>query len=131
MGTHVELVKAMGLYNFKARFVDQILAGHKTHTIRGTRKRTDRPGNTMHLYTGLRQKNARLLMRVPCVRVDAITISVHHEVTLGEELLSSDECDALARRDGFATFAEMMEFWEGRLPFEGHVYHWDPAKRFR
>jgi hypothetical protein len=96
--SHVELVSAVGLYNFKTRFVDQILNARKTHTIRGTRKRADRPGNTMHLYTGLRQKNAQRLMRAPCVRVDAISISVHHEVTLGDELLSNDECDALAQR---------------------------------
>ncbi len=119
----------VGLYNFKSRFVESILNGSKTHTIRGTRKLQDKPGNIMHLYTGLRQKDARLLMRAPCVRVDAISIDEQHRVRLGEEQLSDDECQVMARRDGFASFAEMMEFWHGRLPFEGHVYHWDPARR--
>lgn len=44
--------------------------------------------------------------------------------------LSDDEKRALAWRDGFrsydefSAFAEMMVFWEGRLPFEGHIIHW-------
>ncbi len=121
----------VGLYNFKTRFVENILSGAKTHTIRGTRKLQDTPGNIMHLYTGLRQKDARLLMRVPCVRVDAISIDENRCVRLGDEQLSLDECEAMAQRDGFASFDEMMTFWKGRLPFEGHVYHWDPAKRSR
>ena len=119
----------MGLYNFRSRFVPLILNGSKTHTIRGDRKRADKPGNTMHLYTGLRQKGARLLMRVPCIRVEPIFIDVERRVFLGEEQLSPDECEAMAVRDGFSSFPDMMMFWEGRLPFHGHVYHWDPQKR--
>lgn len=64
----------MGLYNFQARFVPFILAGAKTHTIRAVRANPDKPGNTLHLYTGLRHKGARLLMRVPCVKVEEIEI---------------------------------------------------------
>jgi hypothetical protein len=33
----------MGLYNFQARFVTKILAGEKTHTIRGVRANPDDP----------------------------------------------------------------------------------------
>lgn len=119
----------MGLYNFRSRFVPLILNGSKTHTIRGDRKRADKPGNTMHLYTGLRQKGAQLLMRVPCIRVESIDIDREQQVFLGEEQLSLDECEAMAVRDGFSSFADMMTFWKGRLPFHGHVYHWDPQKR--
>lgn len=82
----------------------------------------------MHLYTGLRQKGARLLLRAPCIRVEPIYIDEQQHVFLGEEQLSSDECESMAVRDGFASFADMMTFWEGRLPFHGHVYHWDPKK---
>lgn len=57
----------MGLYNFKERFITHILDGSKTHTIRPERSRPDKPGDTLHLYTGLRHKGAQLLMRVPCV----------------------------------------------------------------
>ena len=48
----------MGLYGFKALFVEPIRSGIKTHTIRGFRKFPDKPGNTLHLYTGLRTRRA-------------------------------------------------------------------------
>lgn len=50
----------MGLYNFQKRFVPFILSGAKTHTIRALRAHPDKPGDTLHLYTGLRQKGAKL-----------------------------------------------------------------------
>jgi hypothetical protein len=114
----------MGLYNFQKRFVPKILAGEKTHTIRAIRANPDKPGNTLHLYTGLRQKGAKLLMRVPCVKVEDILITPGHVVRIGGEYLAGDECEALARRDGFDSFAEMMQFWDGRLPFQGQIIHW-------
>jgi hypothetical protein len=65
----------MGIYNFQERFVPMIQDGTKTHTIRAPRKGAeDVPGNTMHLYTGLRRKGAKLLARFECVRVDEIVI---------------------------------------------------------
>lgn len=131
----------MGLYSFQPRFVPKILAGEKTHTIRAIRANPDKPGNLLHLYTGLRQKGARLLMRVPCVRIEEITISLYTAVwdpptgdlwtrrviQIDGQPLSLDEYEALARRDGFDSFADMMKFWEGRLPFRGHVIHWRAA----
>jgi hypothetical protein len=121
----------VGLYNFQSQFVPFILDGRKTHTIRATRKNPDKPGNTMHLYTGLRQKGARLLMRVPCVKVERIRIFYGHSgsksfhmIELDGNVLDNSECELLAQRDGFRSFAEMMYFWHDRLPFEGHVIHW-------
>lgn len=51
-----------------------------------------------------------------------------------------DEANALAWSDGFRplgstiddpmdAFGLMMQFWEGRLPFEGQITHWDPARQ--
>jgi hypothetical protein len=128
----------VGLYNFQARFVPFILAESKTHTIRAMRVYPDKPGNILHLYTGLRTKKAKLLMRVPCVKVETIDIqfrvdSGYHEhvewpsIKVDDEELSADEREQLARRDGFQNFAEMMEFWrapKNRLPFRGHIIHW-------
>jgi len=134
----------MGLYGFKKRFVPMILDGSKRHTIRDIRKNADRPGKVMHLYTGLRQKGATLLFRAPCVKVEDIEIVelpgifLDHAgpvVRVNGEALSSDECNALAWRDGFrgsgleGAFLEMMQFWDGRLPFTGHLYHWDYDRR--
>ncbi len=110
----------MGLYNFQARFVPYIESGEKTHTIRAERKRGDVPGKTMHLYTGLRQKGARLLYRATCVRVEFIRITEDHRVFIGASLgadnckpygeghlqpggfveLTPDERDLLAHHDG-------------------------------
>ena len=126
----------MGLYNFQKRFAPMILDGSKTHTIRAPRKdgRLPKQGELLHLYTGLRQKGARLLMRVPCAKVDTITIGLDGVVWIKEiddlgyvrkgRLFPAGE-ERLAIADGFNTFAEMMKFWEGRLPFEGNIIHWD------
>jgi uncharacterized protein YqfB (UPF0267 family) len=114
----------MGLYNFQSRFVPKILAGEKTHTIRATRANPDKPGNTLHLYTGLRQKGAKLLMRAPCVKIEEIEISARMRVRIDGVELDATEQETLARRDGFQNFADMMAFWNGRLPFRGHIIHW-------
>ena len=117
----------MGLYNFQKRFAPFIMRGEKTHTIRALRAYPDMPGKTMHLYTGLRTKKAKLLMRVRCTRVESIQITSHGDVRVGGELLALDERNALAKRDGFGDFAEMLLFWRSptnRLPFRGHIIHW-------
>ena len=123
-----------GLYNFQSRFVPKILSGEKTHTIRGVRANPDKPGNLLHLYTGLRHKGAKLLMRVPCIAVEEIEIDAcGHECNCDPLLvvdgveLDATERDALARRDGFGDFNEMLNFWAGRLPFKGHIIHWRKA----
>lgn len=121
----------MGLYNFQERFVPKIMSGDKRHTIRATRANPDKPGNILHLYTGLRQKGAKLLMRVPCVKVEEIEIKdgvffdEHHaSIAIDGVKLDCSEREALARRDGFADLEEMIQFWRGRLPFKGHIIHW-------
>jgi len=127
----------VGLYNFQDRFAAPILAGTKQHTIRATRINPDKPGNTLHLYTGLRTKKAKLLMRVLCVKVEEIRILLESDnvrtvlfrhtnyvVEIAGATLDSSEKEALARRDGFVNFREMIEFWNGRLPFDGHIIHW-------
>jgi len=134
----------MGLYNFKDRFVGPILSGDKTHTIRAIRAHPDKPGDTLHLYTGLRTKKAKLLLRVPCVKIEDIEIRHRVEefanpdtgylehvewdvIKIDDQELYADEREQFARRDGFRNFAEMMKFWttpKNRLPFHGNVIHW-------
>jgi hypothetical protein len=124
----------MGLYNFQQRFVPKILAGEKTHTIRARRAHPDKPGNTLHLFTGLRTKKAKLLMRVPCAKIEEIEIDAcGHEcncdpfIAIDGVELSESERNALAVRDGFESMDEMLNFWAGRLPFHGHIIHWKGA----
>lgn len=120
----------MGLYNFQARFVPFILSGEKKHTIRAIRAHPDKPGNTLHLYTGLRTKRSKLLMRAVCVKVEEIAIGNgfgHGSVFINDVELSESEREQLARRDGFSSFQEMLKFWKtpkNRLPFLGHIIHW-------
>ncbi len=129
----------MGLYNFKKQFEAPILAGTKRHTIREERKRPDKPGATMHLYVGLRHAGARLLFRAPCIKVETISIAggwephsgdFFGEIRINGAQLAGDELEQLAKCDGFGSHAEMMEFWRGRLPFEGKIFHWDFHRRW-
>jgi hypothetical protein len=101
-----------------------ILDGSKTHTIRAERAHPDRSGNWLYLYTGLRQKGAQLLMRALCTRVEEISIDASGIIFVDSIRLCPDEAEQLARRDGFSCYAEMMGFWEGRLPFKGQIIHW-------
>lgn len=121
----------MGLYNFKRQFVPHIKSGRKRHTIRGYRKHQDKPGNILHLYWGLRTKNADLIMRAVCSKVQDIRIEAEERgldrlirVFVDGIELDSMEKQSLAWCDGFSTFAEMMNFWKGRLPFGGQIIHW-------
>ena len=122
--------EVMGLYNFKKRFAPFVLDGSKTHTIRAKRRYPSEPGETLYLYTGLRQKGAQKLREAECVRVEDIRVTERQDVFIDNQQLDRDECDALAYRDGFrergvqGAFALMMEFWEGRLPFRGDIIHW-------
>lgn len=119
----------MGLYNFKKQFMPAILSGSKRHTIRSRRTHPDKPGNTLHLYTGLRQKGSQLLMRVPCTRIEEITITHDGLINVDGRYLSRREQEELAKADGFVSAREMLTFWDGRLPFEGHIIHWNYGKR--
>jgi hypothetical protein len=120
----------VGLYNFKKRFAPFVLDGTKRHTIRAKRKHPDKPGNIVHLYTGLRTRRAKLLGRSICIKVEEIRISAAQQVFIDGVELNLDEKNALAFCDGFRSrgiehaFEEMMGFWEGRLPFTGDIIHW-------
>jgi hypothetical protein len=120
----------VGLYNFKKRFAPFVLDGTKRHTIRAKRKHPDKVGDMIHRYTGLRTKHTKLLGRSECVRVEEIRVSASQQVFIDGVELNADEKNALAFCDGFRSrgvehaFEEMMEFWEGRLPFVGDLIHW-------
>ena len=63
-----------------------------------------------------------------CTKVQRITICHDSEDTIMVDgvCLDRDERNALAFHDGFASFAQMMQFWDGRLPFSGEIIHWRP-----
>lgn len=122
----------MGIYNEDPRFVPMIRDGRKRFTIRARRKYEDVPGDIMHLYTGLRTRGAMLIFRVPCVKVEEIRLARFEGatvVTVSSQPLDGGEMELLALNDGFETFAEMMEWWQPNMPFEGQVIHWDYERR--
>lgn len=111
--------------------------GSKTHTIRARRKVAPRVGEICHCYTGLRQNGARLLGRFECVRVHHISIFDSGKVVLADQVLTEDERDQLAWRDGFrhgdptlgakGCFNLMYSYWRElghSLPFDGIIVYW-------
>lgn len=121
----------MPLLNFKLRFVDPIRKGTKNHTIRADRAIPVKVGDNLYLYTGLRHKGAYRILPDPvkCSRVESIKISAATSamVEIDGVPLATDEREELAVADGFSGWEEMLEFWEGRLPFRGQIIHWRHA----
>jgi hypothetical protein len=118
----------MPAYNFQPRFREPIESGRKRHTIRAKRARQTKPGERLSLYTGMRSKLCRLIVEVECTRVQEITIQPFgpSTVIIDGEILDASEKERLAIADGFDSFADMMRFWTGRLPFHGEIIHWRP-----
>lgn len=123
------------LLNFKASFAPMVESGRKPHTIRALRKdgNDPLPGDTLHLYTGLRTKAVRLLRREVCdytrdIMIQPSSGDVHH-VLLGGRELSQDDIDLLARVDGFAAASDFIGFFEAAhgLPFTGVLIGWRPS----
>lgn len=102
----------MPSYNFQRRFADKVRSGEKMQTIRKRRKRATVEGDTLYLYTGLRQKGAEKLREAKCVRVLPIEI-YEGSVKVGAEKIyrDDDEMDAFARADGFADADDFFSFW--------------------
>jgi hypothetical protein len=122
------------LLNFQAQFVPLVESGAKPHTIRACRVdgRDPLPGDTLHLYTGLSTKAARLLRREPCQYTVEVTIqpsagNVHH-VLLGGKPVGQHEIEVLANVDGFKSATEFVQFFEKMygLPFTGLLIGWEP-----
>lgn len=127
------------MLGFQQRFERKILRKEKRHTIRAKRKRPPKVGDRLDCYVNPRQKSMRLIGRWPCTKVQDVTIRLGKRgdpaefrglpiVEIEKVPLSIDECEALSRSDGFTCFAQMMDFWDGRLPFRGDMIHWDPER---
>jgi len=140
----------MPAYSFQKQFVPFIESGAKTHTIRGKRKVRPQPGQTFYGYYAMRTKQCRKLIQGTITRVQSIVIrngptnfverlyviengnrafGPYPEIEIDGELLADDEMEALAKRDGFPNLFRMIQFWDGRLPFEGDIIHWKPVAK--
>lgn len=123
----------MPALSFQPRFVQPILDGVKDQTIRAPRKVPIRPGQTLHLFTGMRTKQCRRIATVTCTAVLSVTIRPFlysvDAIVDGQEVHLTE----FARRDGFGSWAEMCDFWQdthGALAFTGHVYRWEALIQF-
>ncbi|TGP28256.1 hypothetical protein EN875_032390 [Mesorhizobium sp. M2D.F.Ca.ET.232.01.1.1] len=121
----------MVAYSFKPRFVEPIGTGAKRQTIRADRKRHARPGEQLQLYTGMRTKQCKLIGRATCIGVDLVMLNfADHGVARinGIVLFSDAAMQKFARSDGFASWADMRDFWRDNHPgvevFEGVLIRW-------
>jgi hypothetical protein len=132
----------MVAYSFKKRFGPPILAGIKAQTIRADRKRHARPGELVHLFTGMRTRQCRRLGETPCLSVEPIRIELPRarrvpEVlifdaggALAQHYLTARALQNFARADCFADFDELHAFWRAEHPgvdtFRGVLIRWQP-----
>lgn len=120
----------MPILNFKKQYVERILAGIKTTTIRQKRKYPIKPGDRLYLYTGLRTKNTIKLGEAVCSGVFKIKIedfaSSYILVYNGIVLINNPFQETVALRDGFNNYMEMVKFFRDQytLPFEGDLIEW-------
>ncbi len=116
--------------NFRKRFAGVVESGEKRQTIRATRS-DGKPhavvGDRLYLYTGMRTKGCRNLGEAICSRTSQVAINEEHAIIVDGTLLrNAGEEDAFARRDGFATAEEMINWFRQvhGLPFEGSLIAW-------
>lgn len=116
----------MPALNFKARFADAVERGTKRQTIRAKRKHPIKVGDRLYHYTGMRTKACRKLAEQDCTHVRGIEIKHPDGVIVDGIRLSRSGATALARRDGFETVEDFIEFFraEHGLPFRGDLIEW-------
>ena len=118
----------MGALNFQKQFVNAVLNGEKTQTIRKARKYPIKKGETLYLYTGLRTKNTRKLKEVICEAVYHIIITdklvrFNSDITIN----TLEWLNIFARADGFKDWKNMIDWFHDThgLPFKGQLITWD------
>ena len=132
----------MPALNFQARFAALVASGKKKQTIRATRKRPIKAGDTLYLFSGQRTKHSRRLAVGICTETFPVVIAYGQRI--GKDLVTSrmpqicgvGECgtyylhDAdqsdIARRDGFNGVDDLVDWFEEThgLPFLGQVIRW-------
>lgn len=129
----------MPTLSFKKQFCGRVEAGEKTHSLRSKRKRAWKVGDYLGLYYALRTKQKRLLGKTTVVALQDVSIHLRSvgegelfafDITIDGELLTPDEAESFARRDGFQDLSAMRLFWivENRMiaddVWRGDLIHW-------
>lgn len=115
----------MALINFQKQFANDVMLGKKKQTIRARRKYPIHKGDILHLYTGLRTKQSRLLCVSICSHVAPITITAN-SISVWDNELTEKQIAEMAVNDGFHNFDELKEWFVKThgLPFEGDLIEW-------
>lgn len=122
----------MVAYSFKKQFIDPIVGGTKSQTIRANGKRRHAiVGESLQLYYAMRTKECRKIVADPvCTLSIAIAIGVGPKkinyIRLGNSLV--EDLEAFARSDGFESLQAMHEFWidnHGPGCFVGTLIGWE------
>lgn len=120
--------------NFQKQFAAAVESGEKRQTIRATRKRPFRAGDTLHLFTGMRTKGCRKLGEVRCTSVEHVQIDgiegydgVWRDAEIRVANRPVDSLDAFAADDGFESGLSMFRWFRDThgIPFEGQLIRWD------
>jgi hypothetical protein len=117
-------------------FVDQVLDGRKTQTIRAIRKRPIKVGDTLHLFTGMRHMSCWRLSPeggVACIGAYPIEIdrrccgvNLNGAVRLMCQPFDASQIERLARDDGFESVSEFFDFFDPNVGdvFRGQLIRW-------
>lgn len=127
----------MPALNFQSRFAALVERGDKRQTIRAKRMngRDPKPGDTLYLYTGMRQKWCRKLGESDVRMVTPFEIVITPDGgaywVMAEDVMTIDEMDQLAIADGFGGWGEMSTWFEQThgLPFSGVMIEWGDLKK--
>lgn len=119
----------MPALNFQKQFIGAIERGEKSQTIRATRKRPIKFGDTLYLYTGMRTNVCRLIRAVRCRQTSAVAISENAQLKIDGRTQQPGERERFARADGFEDYAQMIAWFEKThgLPFVGDLIVWSQS----
>ena len=122
------------ILGFKKQFVAAVANGTKPHSIRAGKRW--REGMNIQFYTDVRQRTMRKI-RPDGVAQEVLDCFIEDSRQLGTKMflpriclagrmLMANECQELARNDGFPDFARMLEWFRANhgLPFDGQLIHW-------
>ncbi len=118
----------MVAYNFQPRFASLVESGEKRQTIRPEGKRVHaKPGDTVHLFTGMRTRNCRKLGEAVCIISEPIVIDTA-TLRVGVPPGFTWRRSYFAIQDGFKDWEDLLEWFRAThgLPFIGRLIQWAP-----
>lgn len=119
----------MPALNFRGEFVDSILDGSKTQTVRLPRKRPIDVADDLYLYTGMRTPACRPLGVAKCSMAYETQISATGVRAFPDpsEPSTRSSCERFAQLDGFDSYASFWDTWttvHGDAPASVVVIQW-------